>query len=552
MSFTIGSTNTFGTSTANTGFGNTATNTGFGTSSLFGNTAAKPPAFGTQTSNLFGTTTNQPTFATSSAPTMNLFGNTTTTSLGSGFGSTLNQPSTGLQPSTFGASTTGFGTSTGFGTTGNTFNLGGTGSLFGQKPATTQPSLFSFNTSSLTQPNQSNLLNLNAAQQQQQQQQQIAQNEIDPMTFTPKLFNDEQDRILGEFNKLQAYWGFGKGYYAYNKPPVEFNQHQPLHKFKSIGFSEIKHASDDDENKFGVIVKMENEQQLNTGILQYEANLKTMFGMNFNVKVESSKQLPENKALLCISVVDTNTNKKLPAFQLISFLNQAHIKQQLNNAFVNTFIELVPLQPPSKQEIDDYLKMPPSGIDASLWEQAKKENPDPKKFIPVPFIGFAALNSRFKYQVQETEQQRLRLQIISEDIINLERDIAQMKAKLEESKRRNVSLGNRVLKTMIWAEIRRKKGFPILAEEDELRVKLESIQNELNAPTKYKGCLNELICKLRHMQSQKQILPNFEIEESLVKELQTHLVEEQQGIEHLLALIKNDLKDLKTIKGNLK
>lgn len=371
------------------------------------------------------------------------------------------------------------------------------------------------------------------------------------MTFTPKLFNDEHDRILGEFNKLQAYWGFGKGFFAYNKPPVEFNQHQPLHKFKSIGFAEIRQASDD-ENKFGILVKMENEQQLNTAILQYEANLKSMFGMNFNVKVENCKQLPENKALLCISVVDTNTNKKLPAFQLVSFLNQAHIKQQLNNAFVNMFIELVPLQPPSKQEIEDYLKQPPSGIDPLLWEQAKKENPDPKKFIPVPFIGFAALNARFKYQVQETEQQRLRLQIISDDINNLERDIAQMKAKLEECKRRNVTLGNRTLKTMIWQEIKRKKGFPILAEEDELRVKLESIQNELNAPTKYKGCLNELICKLRHMQSQKKVTHNFVIEDNLMKELQAHLKEEQQGIEHLLTLVKNDSKDLKSIKDNLK
>lgn len=110
------------------------------------------------------------------------------------------------------------------------------------------------------------------------------------------------------------------------------------------------------------------------------------------------------------------------------------------------------------QEIDDYLKVPPSGVDPALWEQAKKENPDPKKFIPVPFIGFAALNARFKYQVQETEQQRLRLNVFAEDLDNLEREIAQMKAKLEECRRRNVTLGSRVLKTMIGQEIKRKKG----------------------------------------------------------------------------------------------
>lgn len=54
------------------------------------------------------------------------------------------------------------------------------------------------------------------------------------------------------------------------------------------------------------------------------------------------------------------------------------------------------------------------------------------------------------------------------------------------------------------------------------------------------------------MQSQKQITPNFNIDSNLTKELQSHLNEEQQGIEHLLTLVKNDLKDLKAIKGNLK
>jgi len=215
MSFTLGSTNTNQQPTA-TGFGTfgltSTTNkpTTFGTpaptgGSLFGNTAQQPSAFGT---------TSLTTPATGS--TGGLFGNTT--SLLGNNQSTTGFGSTGLttQPST------GFNTG---------FNLGsgtlGTTSLFGQKPATTQPSsLFSFNTPSLNQPVQSNLLNLNT--QQQQQQQQTQQNELDPMTFTPKLFNDEHDRILGEFNKLQAYWGFGKGYYAYNKAPTEFNQNQPL------------------------------------------------------------------------------------------------------------------------------------------------------------------------------------------------------------------------------------------------------------------------------------------------------------------------------------
>jgi nuclear pore complex protein Nup54 len=299
-----------------------------------------------------------------------------------------------------------------------------------------------------------------------------------------------------------------------------------------------------------VLVKCESGyDQLLNAIPQYEANLKHLFGMNFNVKVENAKQLPDGKAFLSISVVDTNTNKKLPTFQLVAFYEQPHVKQQFQNAFGNNFIEMI--KPLSKQEIEEYLKVPPYGIDPLLWDKAKKENPDLKKFIPVALIGFGALNARFKSQVQETDQQKLRLGIIAENIHSLQRDLSTMRAKVEDCKRRNLNLGNRVLKTMVWQEIKRKKGYPILAEEDELRSKLEFIQSELNAPTKYKGCLNELICKLRHMQSQRQITPKFNLDEKLTKELEVHLTKEQQGIEHLLELVKKDMKDLKCIKGKL-
>ncbi|RWS25396.1 nuclear pore complex protein Nup54-like protein [Leptotrombidium deliense] len=513
----------------------------------FGAQTPKPQtsAFGSTPFN-FGQTTTAPATTTSSGFAFGQgFGTNTTTNMFAtplfNFGPTTTTAASAATTAPTFSFGPGLGTTTGIGTTG-LFNQPTTG--FGQ---TTAPfsSVNMFN-----QPRQQFTFGSALTQPQMQQQQLASQPTTTAQLFAPKLFNDERDTVLGHFNRLQASWGTGKMYYAINTPPFEVNQQQATHRFKAIGFAEIRKPGDDgDDNKFGVMVKMESDEgQLKTAILQYENNMKNMLGQQFNVKVETTKVLPDSKALLTISAVDTTTNKKVAAQQLVSYLNQQHVKSQLTAAFLNTFIQLIPLHPPSKQELEEYLSNPPLGIDPLLWDQAKSENPDPTKFIPVPLIGFAALNERFKLQEQETQQQKLRLKLISDELQNLERDVTVMKAKIAECKRRNVALSNRVLKVMIWQEVMRKRGFPIQAEEDQFRAKLENIQSEINAPTKFKGCLNELMCRLRQLQSQQQQNPTFIVEESVLKQIKTHLQQEQEGICHLLSLLKQDMSDLKSFQ----
>jgi len=52
----------------------------------------------------------------------------------------------------------------------------------------------------------------------------------------------------------------------------------------------------------------------------------------------------------------------------------------------------------SSLQLREYLDNPPQGIDPKLWRQAQLDNPDPKSFIPVPMIGFKALQARIKCQ----------------------------------------------------------------------------------------------------------------------------------------------------------
>ena len=52
-----------------------------------------------------------------------------------------------------------------------------------------------------------------------------------------------------------------------------------------------------------------------------------------------------------------------------------------------------------------------TGIDALLWQQAKLDNPDPEKLIPVPMIGFNELYKRLKHQEQQTNLHQARMDV---------------------------------------------------------------------------------------------------------------------------------------------
>lgn len=494
---------------------------------LFGQpTTSQPPNLGTfpfNTSGATATTSSMFNFGGTATTTQAAFGATTTTT-STPF--TFNFPTTTSAPSSSAFAFGGLG-SAGTGQFGQT----ATGlSLFGQTRLG-GPTQFSFG-----QPQQS---------QQVSQQPQPTPQQILTTIFSPKLFNDERDEIIGQFNKVQAFWGTGKAYYAVNAQPFELNHLQSAHRFKAIGYADIhKDEHDLEGDKIGIIIKKQgNDTQLRSAILQYEGNLKSILGPNSSPKVEGTKILPGDKALLTISVIDTSTNKKVTSAQLLNHLNQANIKSQLNGAFLGAFLQLISLAPPSKHEIAEYLNNPPMGIDRLLWNQAKLENPDSTRFMPVPLVGFAAVNDRFKLQERETQQQKQRLKILTDDVNSLERGVTATKSKLEECKRKHITLSNRVLKILVQQEVLRKRGFPIQAEEDQLRAKLEGIQAEINAPTKFQGCLNELMSRLRQMQNQCQSSGFSTVEESTLDDIRKFLNQEQEGISHLISILKDDLKD---------
>lgn len=550
-----------------TGFGTTSTGLP-GASSLFGGFGGTPASssagqgfagFGAAaTTNAFGAAT---TTTTSSA--FGGFGSTApgfgagTSTLGTAFGagtatSTLG---TGLGSTGFGTGTTGFGTGTGaFGTTGTSaFGTGTTG--FGTGTGST-----GFNFAGGTG---GSLLGGGLAQQQQQQQaqaaasQQNAGNSMQAMgaaMVSPLLFGDERDQVIAKWNQLQAFYGFGKGFYTQQGAAATFTPDNPFCRFKAVGYSCLP----SNKNRDGIvaIVLTKKVEEVQTNQSQIVLILHKILGNkpNLTVCVEGVRPLPDNKCEITIYVqerANTGATKRLLSTEVFNFLNQPNVKTQLGNEL--TVCEILPKTGLTGEQLKNYLENPPSGIDPLIWEQAKLDNPDPEKLIPVPMIGFSELQRRLKHQEQQTKLHTARMSVISQDITSLQQKQTDMLAKIEQYKRTLLKLGHDILKVMVRQEVHRKAGYAIQADEEQLRSMLEASQAQLNAPTQFKGRLNELMSQIR-LQSQTGASRSdtaYTMDDSVQLEVKQHLKQQHEGIQLLINIIKDDLEDLALIEHGL-
>uniref|UniRef100_A0A3B1IQQ6 54 kDa nucleoporin n=1 Tax=Astyanax mexicanus TaxID=7994 RepID=A0A3B1IQQ6_ASTMX len=496
----------------------------------FGAKTTAPTAFG------FGTTTNTtassgfgtPAFGvptTTAAPTGFGFGSTTT-GAGGLFGNTQNKGfgfSSGL-----GAAS---GAGTGFG------GLGGGGLGFGSfnlQPAQPQQGgLFGQQAQAPAQSNQ--LINTASA------------------LSAPTLLNDERDAILAKWNQLQAFWGTGKGYFNNNIPPVDFTQENPFCRFKAVGFSCIPSSKDED----GLVALALNKKEPDVRNLQQQLveSLHKILGGNptLAVNVEGVKALPDDQTEVIIYIVERSpngTSKRVPATTLFNYVEQSNVKSQLQQLGVVMSVTRTAL---SQTQLKQLLQNAPAGVDPIIWEQAKVDNPDPEKLIPVPMVGFKELLRRLKIQEQMTKQHQTRVDIISNDISELQKNQATTVAKIAQYKRKLMDLSHRVLQVLIRQEIQRKSGYAIQVDEEHLRVQLDTIQSELNAPTQFKGRLNELMSQIRMQNHYGAVRAEekYSVDTDLLREIRQHLKQQQEGLSHLISVIKDDMEDIKIIEQGL-
>lgn len=258
--------------------------------------------------------------------------------------------------------------------------------------------------------------------------------------------------------------------------------------------------------------------------------------------------------------VFNHMNKPEPAPMLGSLKTGTSVKQQLESLGV---ISVYPLVTFSEEQEKAYLEAPPPGLNPILWEQAKKNNPNSKKLLPIPINGFKELNKRFVLQEQENQAQRTRLHMINEDIGKINDRNKLIVNKIEQYKAKNEELEQRVLKLMINYEIRRKIGYCFQEDEKYLRSILESFQIELSSPINreiMKQKLNEYqdIVKQYEMNNQLRVSDTNALQAEAYKTqlgsidgIQNSLREQQKAFKSLIEIINKDLNDLSIIQRDI-
>ncbi|KAI5719613.1 hypothetical protein M8J76_012561 [Diaphorina citri] len=563
-------TSTFGTQPQASTFGAPAQPSLFGAQqqtgttggSLFGGTSAsggtttfgtpQNNAFGTSGGSLFGAKTTGTAFGTtnttggfggfgtgtSTAGGFSGFGTTTTSqpSLFSGFGQQT-QTSTGLTNFNFGSTKPALGATPGFGSTGTT-PFGGLG-----QPAPAQP--------------------------QQQSPSDILYSSI----YQVNIYGDERDLILAKFNMLMAFAGIGKGYFNQNQS-VDYSPNTDLYKFTSVVYNSKPSSTNKDS-----LIYINLNKKLDQ-VLAEESTLVSSLSQvlgskpNMTIIIDNIFLVDTDKTRVLFYVNEkqgSGANKRVSNTEVVNYLLQPAPKQQLvalgvNKRVSNTEVVNYLLQPAPKQQlvalgvydvnvyqtldedtVNQYLEQPPPGINAILWKNAVRDNPDPEKFIP----------QRIKLQEEESKMQTAFLNKLASRISDLNNEYEKSVATIATYKQNILSLNNRLLKVIVKQEITRDIGLALNPTEELIRSDFENISAMINNSSyNFKSKISEMLSKIK-LQSNSFSMSQQEkyvMDSGVLEEIRTIFRMEQNAIQtllstynqynHAVTLIKKDLNEI--------
>ena len=239
--------------------------------------------------------------------------------------------------------------------------------------------------------------------------------------------------------------------------------------------------------------------------------------------------------------------RKVPGQEIFNFFNQPNSVQALQKMNVE---RVLPKPAFSSSQIKEYYDQPPLGIDPRLWQQAQMDNPNQEKFLPVPLLGFKALQGRVKSQESQAKQQREVVKNIGSALLDLKKRHQAALAKMVDVKRKHFELAHRVLQVIVKQETTRKLGFAIQYEEEKIGARLEHLQQQLLVPTQFKGRISELLSQMRFLNTSNATAGSsdkFAVESFMQCDIHNLLKQQQQGISALVEMTKQDICDLQQI-----
>ncbi|KAL5535281.1 PXA2 [Sanghuangporus sanghuang] len=206
---------------------------------------------------------------------------------------------------------------------------------------------------------------------------------------------------------------------------------------------------------------------------------------------------------------------------------------------------------------------PPNATNDALWQKAIRENPDPSCFVPALAVGFDDLQKRVEAQRSQAAAHQEKLKELKTRIAALTSAHSSTNApRLQRAAAVQIQLQQRLVRLVqhLHLLIPSVRSSSIRPEEEALRSVLESIDEEIRRPGgigRLKGKLSELWAILGAIEAEKErerknSESNVEwavVDSEGMQRLTQILADQQNGIAHLIKIVKGHQRDLDIILG---
>ncbi|KAI7850968.1 nucleoporin complex subunit 54-domain-containing protein [Circinella umbellata] len=203
---------------------------------------------------------------------------------------------------------------------------------------------------------------------------------------------------------------------------------------------------------------------------------------------------------------------------------------------------------------EKHLYVRPPDQDEQLWNEAVRKNPDPNNLVPVLAVGYGDVMKRMDIQDKAAAIHRTKLAEIGERLSTIQQKHALgTLVKIEELRRRNIDLTQRLIRMLRCVQVLRYKGFPLDDNEEKLMQSLKSIEEQ--TPEQLNNKLRETWVTLQHIKRTRQASSEDSWQATSEEDVATIaqlLSQEQEGIRHVANTLSKDEDDIQNIEESLR
>jgi nuclear pore complex protein Nup54 len=243
--------------------------------------------------------------------------------------------------------------------------------------------------------------------------------------------------------------------------------------------------------------------------------------------------------------------------QRVHALYDAYNPESPRCCFNHFFYNAVTAQPDPqlvKKYLESLVKQYSKSVPERLWFDAWKANKNPSRLVPVPARSFGDLQLRIEEQSKRSKAFITTLQSFENRLEKIRSDHrVKTLNSIEELKEKHQKLSGRVLKTQKMVEVLMQKGVGLSGVDNQVKTKLDEMQELLHKPNEFRGRLNDLAPQFlqyvkdeqrSHVQSEK--LDDPVLMDRFVK----FLAMQTEGLKHLSTVLKKDLNDMVILDVN--